>query len=74
MIREDLKDKTEGAHGKRKHYNHIFSWQAGDKAATDAAFAKADVTIKEFIVYPRVIRARSKPANASPRSTRSRAS
>ena len=54
MIREDLKDKTEGAHGKRKHYNHIFSWQAGDKAATDAAFAKADVTIRELIVYPRV--------------------
>ena len=54
MIREDLKDKTDGAHGKRKHYNHIFSWQAGDKAATDAAFAKADVTIKELIVYPRV--------------------
>ena len=54
MIREDLKDKTEGAHGKRKHYNHIFSWQAGDKAATDAAFAKADVTIREMIVYPRV--------------------
>ena len=54
MIREDLKDKTDGAHGKRKHYNHIFSWAAGDKAATDAAFAKADVTIREFIVYPRV--------------------
>jgi len=45
MIREDLKDKTDGSHGKRKHYNHIFSWQAGDKAASDAAFAKADVTI-----------------------------
>src|SRR3974390_607626 len=54
VIREDRKDKKEGAHGKRKHYNHIFSWAAGDKAATDAAFAKADVTIKEFIVYPRV--------------------
>jgi hypothetical protein len=39
---------------KRKHYNHVFNWQAGDKAATDAAFAKADVTIKELIVYPRV--------------------
>src|SRR6202522_4066493 len=46
MIREDLKDKTDGSHGKRKHYNHIFSWQAGDKAATDAAFEKADVKIK----------------------------
>jgi carbon-monoxide dehydrogenase large subunit len=54
MIREDLKDKTDGAHGKRKHYNHIFSWQAGDKAAADAAFAKAEVTIKEMIIYPRV--------------------
>src|SRR5271170_8269376 len=54
MIREDLKDKTDGAHGKRKHYNNIFAWQAGDKAATDAAFAKAEVTINEFIVYPRV--------------------
>ena len=53
MIREDLKDKTDGAHGTRKHYNHIFNWQAGDKTATDAAFAKADVTIKELIVYPR---------------------
>ena len=54
VIREDIKDKKEGAHGPRKHYNHIFNWQAGDKAATDAAFAKADVTIKEMIVYPRV--------------------
>jgi carbon-monoxide dehydrogenase large subunit len=53
MIREDLKDKTEGAHGKRKHYNHIFNWQAGDQAAADAAFAKAEVTIKEMIVYQR---------------------
>jgi aerobic carbon-monoxide dehydrogenase large subunit len=54
MIREDLKDKTEGAHGPRKHYNHVFNWQAGNKTATDAAFAAADVTIKELIVYPRV--------------------
>ncbi len=54
MIREDLKDRTDGAHGKRKHYNHIFSWAAGDRAAADAAFEKADVTIKEMIVYQRV--------------------
>jgi carbon-monoxide dehydrogenase large subunit len=54
VIREDLKDKREGAHGPRKHYNHIFNWQAGDKAAADAAFEKADVTIKEMIVYQRV--------------------
>src|SRR5512145_1590108 len=29
MIREDLKDKNEGVHGKRRHYNHVFSWQMG---------------------------------------------
>ena len=34
MIREDLKDKTDGAHGKRKHYNHIFSW-AGRRQGRD---------------------------------------
>src|SRR5215468_8347963 len=54
VIREDIKDKTEGAHGKRKHYNHVFAWQAGDKESADAAFEKADVTINELIVYPRV--------------------
>src|SRR5690348_11807496 len=54
VIREDIKDKKEGAHGPRKHPNHVFNWQAGDKAKADAAFAKADVTIKEMIPYPRV--------------------
>jgi carbon-monoxide dehydrogenase large subunit len=53
VIREDLKDKTDGAHGKRKHHNHVFAWEAGNKAAADAAFDKADVKIKEFIQYPR---------------------
>ena len=53
VIREDLQGKNSGSHGERRHHNHIFNWQAGDKAATDAAFAKADVTIKELIVYPR---------------------
>jgi carbon-monoxide dehydrogenase large subunit len=54
VLRDDLKGKTEGVHGKRKHHNHIFSWQSGDKDATDAAFAKAEVTIKEMISYQRV--------------------
>jgi carbon-monoxide dehydrogenase large subunit len=53
VIREDIKDKTEGSHGPRKHPNHVFAWEAGDKAAADAAFDKAEVTIKEFIQYPR---------------------
>ena len=38
VLREDIKDKTDGAHGKRKHYNHIFTWEMGDRGATDAAF------------------------------------
>ncbi len=52
-LREDLKGKNSGAHGPRKHYNHIFEWTIGDKDLTEAAFAKADVTIKELITYPR---------------------
>jgi carbon-monoxide dehydrogenase large subunit len=54
LLREDIKDKTEGPHGKRKHHNHIFTWEIGDKEGTDAAFRKADVTIKELISYQRV--------------------
>ncbi|GGK33534.1 carbon-monoxide dehydrogenase large subunit [Salinarimonas ramus] len=53
LLREDIKDKTEGAHGPRKHYNHIFDWQIGDKTGTDAAFQGADVTIKEMLSYHR---------------------
>jgi carbon-monoxide dehydrogenase large subunit len=54
VLREDLAGKTEGAHGKRYHPNHIFTWEAGDKAAADAAFASAAVTVKQEMVYPRV--------------------
>jgi carbon-monoxide dehydrogenase large subunit len=50
ILREDIQDKMEGAHGPRKHPNHIFEWQIGDKEATDAVFASADVTIKEMLV------------------------
>src|ERR1700726_2196696 len=54
VLREDIKDKTDGAHGSRKHYNHIFAWEMGDKDGTDAAFRKAEVTVKEVISYQRV--------------------
>ena len=54
VLREDIKDKKDGAHGPRKHHNHIFEWTVGDKDLTDAAFRKADVTIKEMISYHRV--------------------
>ncbi|MCW2491832.1 MAG: carbon-monoxide dehydrogenase, large subunit, partial [Frankiales bacterium] len=45
VIRTDLDGKTD---------NHCFDWQTGDKAATDAVFASADVVVTEDIVYPRV--------------------
>ncbi|MFI5018259.1 MAG: molybdopterin cofactor-binding domain-containing protein, partial [Dongiales bacterium] len=54
LLREDIKDKMDGAHGKRSHYNHIFNWEIGDREATDAAFQKAEVSIKELISYQRV--------------------
>ena len=52
-LREDLKGKTSGVHGARGHHNHVFNWKIGDKDLTDAAFSKAEVTIKELISYHR---------------------
>ena len=45
VIRDDLEGRTD---------NHIFDWEAGNKAETDAVFASADVVVKQEIVYPRV--------------------
>ncbi len=54
VIREDIADKDNVGHGKRTHPNHIFTWEAGDKAAADAVFANAEVTVREEILNPRV--------------------
>ncbi|WP_030435133.1 aerobic carbon-monoxide dehydrogenase large subunit [Actinoplanes subtropicus] len=45
LIRDDLQDKRN---------NHVFDWETGDEAATEAVFASADVVVREDIVYPRV--------------------
>jgi aerobic carbon-monoxide dehydrogenase large subunit len=45
VIRDDIEGKTD---------NHIFDWEAGDKAETDAVFAAADVVVTQDILYPRV--------------------
>ncbi|HZI45744.1 MAG TPA: molybdopterin cofactor-binding domain-containing protein, partial [Ilumatobacter sp.] len=45
VIRDDKDGKTD---------NHIFDWEAGDKAATDEVFASAEVVVTEDILYPRV--------------------
>jgi carbon-monoxide dehydrogenase large subunit len=54
VLREDLAGKTDGAHGKRHHPNHIFTWDAGDKEKTDSAFSSAAVTVRQDMLYPRV--------------------
>ena len=54
VLREDIKDKKDGAHGPRNHPNHIFNWQVGDKEMTDAAFVKAEVKTKDLLSYQRV--------------------
>ncbi len=54
VLREDLVGKTEGAHSKRIHDNHIFRWEAGDKDPTDRVFDEAEVTVKQQMYYPRV--------------------
>ena len=54
VLREDIADKLEGAHGPRRHPNHIFTWEAGDRTATEQALASAEVVAEELIVYQRV--------------------
>lgn len=53
LLREDLEGKTEGAHGPRKHHNHIFHWEEGDLDGTEKALAASDVVAEELITYPR---------------------
>ncbi len=45
LIRDDLEGKEN---------NHCFDWEVGDKEATEAVFADADVVVSEDMVYPRV--------------------
>ncbi|MEO1493282.1 MAG: aerobic carbon-monoxide dehydrogenase large subunit [Pseudomonadota bacterium] len=53
VLREDIADRTEGAHGPVRHPNHIFTWEQGDKDATEAVIAGADVVAEEMIYYHR---------------------
>ena len=54
VLREDLAGQTSGAHGPRRHHNHIFLWETGDKEATEQAIGAADVVAEEMIYYHRV--------------------
>ena len=44
LVRDEIEGRTD---------NHIFDWEAGDAAATEAAFAGADVTVALDMIYPR---------------------
>ncbi|MEB0002842.1 aerobic carbon-monoxide dehydrogenase large subunit [Cryobacterium sp. RTC2.1] len=44
VVRDEMEGRTD---------NHIFDWEAGNKAETDAVFAAADVVVSQEIVYPR---------------------
>jgi carbon-monoxide dehydrogenase large subunit len=45
VLRTDKKDKKD---------NHIFHWEAGDRAGTEKAFAEAEVKVKQDIYIPRI--------------------
>src|SRR6056297_2456833 len=53
VLREDIADKKEGAHGPRRHPNHIFHWEEGDKAATEEVVSSAEVVAEEMVYYHR---------------------
>ena len=44
LVRDEIEGRTD---------NRIFDWESGDKAATDAAFAAADVRVALDVLYPR---------------------
>jgi carbon-monoxide dehydrogenase large subunit len=50
VVRDDLPGRTDP----RRPPNHCFDWETGDAAATAAAFARADVVVRQEMVYPRV--------------------
>jgi aerobic carbon-monoxide dehydrogenase large subunit len=45
VIRDDLEGRSD---------NHIYDWEAGDAAACEEAFSRADVVVSQDILYPRV--------------------
>ncbi|MEM9231468.1 MAG: aerobic carbon-monoxide dehydrogenase large subunit [Pseudomonadota bacterium] len=53
VLREDLEPGADGAHGPRRHPNHIFLWEEGDKAATEQVIESADVVAEEMVYYHR---------------------
>ena len=53
VLREDLDPKADGAHGPRKHHNRIFTWEVGEKEATEEVLDASDVVAEEMVYYHR---------------------
>jgi carbon-monoxide dehydrogenase large subunit len=53
VLREDLAGQTTGAHGARRHHNHIFLWETGDREATEQAIGASEVVAEEMVYYHR---------------------
>ncbi|MFT5625670.1 MAG: carbon-monoxide dehydrogenase large subunit, partial [Lentimonas sp.] len=53
VLREDLDPTAPGAHGPRKHPNHIFTWEVGDEEGTNAVIDDADIVAEESMYYHR---------------------
>jgi carbon-monoxide dehydrogenase large subunit len=53
ILREDIAKEKEGPHGPRRHPNHIFTWESGDKKATESVLKEADVVAEEMVYYHR---------------------
>jgi carbon-monoxide dehydrogenase large subunit len=51
---EAMKDNVIVRDDKEKKTNHIWHWEAGDKAATDAVFKDAATVVKEKMYIPRI--------------------
>ncbi len=45
LIRDDVEGKTD---------NHCFDWETGDESSTAAVFDRADVVVRQELVFPRV--------------------
>lgn len=53
VLREDLDPKAPGAHGPRKHHNHIFTWEVGEEVATNQVIDNAEVVAESEMYYHR---------------------
>ena len=53
VLREDLEPGSDGAHGPRKHHNHIFLWEQGDEQTVEEVINASDVVAEEMVYYHR---------------------